>query len=172
MSAAGLAALVPTIRRHAEGLAWRTGADPLEIETEALLSVWRKAERGGLALEEAGPALLYGYARNAARRCARGVQRRGSVPLDALQLAGAESPAVDLERAEVESAVRVALDALPAEARRFVALHFFEDLSVREIADQERANFFHVQASIDRSLEAMRDTLRPLASICCTLAGS
>lgn len=161
MSGAALALALPTIRRHVGSLAWRLGVDPLEVETGTLGELWAKMERGDLAAGELGAGLLYGYARNVARRCRAGVQRRGSVPLERLEhaLPAPGSPLEDLEREERAAAVRRAVEALPADARRFVVLHFFEGLDLREVADREGANFYQVQQTIDRSLLELAGSL-------------
>lgn len=111
--------------------AWRLTGD-MEVAKDVVQSSWLDIARGlpGLKDEGAFPAWAYQIV---SRRCARNIRRLRSdrALTDALQSDGQDGQAAP---EFVTPRLRFAIRALPAAQRAALALFYFEDLSVAEIA--------------------------------------
>lgn len=90
-------------------------------------------------------------------------QRRETVPLEApegtIQLAGGPDPLGAALAAEREQTVRSAVAALSDPYRETVALRFFAELSLNEIAEATGRPLGTVKTHLHRGLARLRDTL-------------
>jgi len=147
-----LAALYDRVSAAAYGLALRITGDTAAAEDvvqEALLRVWRRADRYEPA-RGAARAWLLRLVRNAAidQVRARGARGRAEEGAAAEDVAAPERPDEALLRFERGRRVRAALDELPREQRRVIEIAYFEGLSHSEIAAREGAPLGTVKTRI------------------------
>jgi len=138
-----LAALYDRIAPAAYGLALRITGDAGSAEDvvqDALLRIWRRADRYEPARGAARPWLLR-LVRNAAIDHVRARGTRGRAEEEATaepgELTTPERPDEAFARLESGRRVRAALEELPAEQRRVIEIAYFEGLSHSEIAARE-----------------------------------
>jgi RNA polymerase sigma-B factor len=79
----------------------------------------------------------------------------------ALEAIGGDDAGFEL--AEHRVLLRRGLDSLGAREREIVRLRFYEGLTQREIARAVGVSQMHVSRLIRRSIDAMRDTIEPVA---------
>ena len=107
-----------------------------DLAQETLIKIWRKARLFDPQKASAGT-WVYTIARNLRIDAARRLARPQLDPEDPM-LTPEEEPRADvgLERAERDARIRAAFDALPANQRRVVAMHFIEDEPHSVIAER------------------------------------
>ena len=70
-------------------------------------------------------------------------------------------PSDAIAMAEVQMAVRGLLDDLPERERKILVMRFFDDRSQQEIADEIGVSQMQVSRLLRRTLDGMRQQLRP-----------
>lgn len=149
-------------------LAWRTAyillPDPGLIE-DALQEAWLDVWRGLTTFQPARPLRPWLLA-IVANRC-RMVARRQHLPTlsleaeaiaDATSEHDAEAHALQRER---DAEVQAALAALAPDQRRIVALHFYADLTLSDIAAVTNLPLGTVKSRLHRALQTLRARLHP-----------
>lgn len=128
-----------------------------DLAQDTLLAVWRKA--GQFDPQRASAAAwIFTIARNRWVDVIRGEQR----PVDGriAEPGGVQStPEDDFSRLEVESRLRAALRALPAEQSEIVRLSYFEDQTHSEIAERLQLPLGTVKSRIRLANAYLRSTL-------------
>lgn len=141
----------------------RQQADADDVAQEVFL---RLAESAGRWRCEAQlSTLLYRMTLNLALDETRRRKRRGDVPLDKQPEQAAEdaSPSDGIERQEVRSTVRTAVDALPERQRMCLLLHRYEGLGYRAIAAVMEISESAVESLLTRAYATLRVRLGHLA---------
>jgi RNA polymerase sigma-70 factor (ECF subfamily) len=159
------AAFRQLVERYAD-VAWRTARALLPERTlaeDAVQEAWLDAWRG-LARFELGRPFRPWLVTLVANRSRKAVRRAPplQVPLDvegAGKLPGGEDPGEYWLRAEAAIEVGAALAALPAEQERVLALRYFAELELAEIATVTGAPLGTVKSRLHRALDAVRARL-------------
>lgn len=154
------AAVAGAVRFHFPRLAryvTRLSGDPGLAEDIAQESLVRAvvACRRGRPPRQLGT-WLYAVATNLWRDAARSAERRRSVPGLPPDLAGGPDPAARADEAEV---LRAALARLPGELRAVLVLHFYEGLTLGEIAGVTGSPLGTVKWRVFTALRRMRRLL-------------
>lgn len=141
-----------------------------DVAQETFVAVWQNRARFRPGAEF--KPWVFTIALNLARKCLRWWRRRPSVSLDAWNDATPSSPQTPTEpaagadrlvRAEVATAVRDAIAALPPELREAIVLFEYENLSHAEIAGIVGATPKAIETRIYRAKEKLRAALRAWA---------
>jgi len=128
-----------------------------DLAQQALLvALLRPAPRGRLRAWLA--AILRNLALDARRRDGRRARREALVAAAPM---GAHGAAEDVARAEAHARVAAAIRDLPEPYRSTVRLHFFEGLSLADIARRERCKDSTVRNRLRRALAKLRARLEP-----------
>jgi len=145
--------------RIVEGIV-RERAVAEEIVQEVLLEVWRRRER--LAAEEAPRAYLIRAARNRALNHIRHlrVEQRGAPRAAGPTETAPTGPALLVE-AELEAALRGAVDALPPRCREVFELSRVHGLPYADIARSLDISIKTVEAQMGKALRLLRERLAP-----------
>ena len=138
-------------------------ADAADAAQETFLAAWRQL--GRLRDVERFDAWLTRIAVNAARMTirARGRRRIREIPADELVRSAGETITEAHGRADVEL-LSAALDRLPVDQRALLALHYFEDRPLADIAETlgipvgtVKSRLFAARQALNRALKAEAD---------------
>lgn len=140
------------LRRVARGMLLDAPAADDVVQEAVLAGLRREAEPGA-----GWRPWLAGVVKNLARMRHRGEARRAARERGALLARAAESPAAIVERLEIQRRLVAAVLALPEASRAVVVRHFFDGLSLAEIARREGVPAATVRARLKRGLDALRD---------------
>lgn len=166
---AALDAVMERWERTLFAFAWRftrNTADAQDLVAETFVRLYRSRER--LTPTSNLRAWLYTTLANLCRNQHRWRRRHPALSLEALESQGgepAEPPAREvgapegLERAENRDAVRAAIAALPDDLRLAVMLHYFEQLSFREIGEITGCSERGVETRLYRARRRLRQVL-------------
>lgn len=145
--------------RVADGLL-RERAIAEEIVQDVLLELWRR--RTTLAAEGSPEAYLFRSTRNRALNHLRhvSVQRRGE-PQIVGEIGHQRSADADLVEAEIDVALRCAVDELPPRCREVFELSRVRGLRYAEIAETLGISIKTVEAQMGKALRTLRTRLAP-----------
>jgi RNA polymerase sigma-70 factor (ECF subfamily) len=147
----------PALVRFAEGML-RDRAAAEEVAQEAMVELWRRREQ--LAPDGSARAYLFQSTRNRALNHIRHVRvrERGAVHL-APSSDVAPSAHARLVEAELERAIRAAVDALPERCREVFVLSRLHGLRYAEIAATLDISVKTVEAQMGKALRVLRERL-------------
>jgi RNA polymerase sigma-70 factor (ECF subfamily) len=131
-----------------------------ELAQDVMLELWRR--RGSLILESTPAAYLHRSARNRALNYVRHerVTRRAEPQL-AAAAASPASPDHAVREAEIDAAVRAAVNSLPARCREVFELSRVQGLRYVEIAEVMGISVKTVEAQMAKALRVLRAQLAP-----------
>ena len=131
-----------------------------EVVQDVMLELWRRHET--LRVEDSLRAYLFRSARNRALNHLRHikVERRGEPHVTRSSEAAPTAPAQLVEQ-EIDTALRQALDELPAGAREVFDLSRVHGLKYAEIAATLGISVKTVEARMGKALRALRERLAP-----------
>ena len=128
-----------------------------DVVATAYEKAWRK--RGSFSPRRGSPqAWIYGIARNAALDRLRQGARRPEAGMEAIALAAADDGDVVTRVAEAER-VRAAMARLAPRDRELVALRYWADLAVADIARVTGMSESNVTTRLSRALKALMETM-------------
>lgn len=131
-----------------------------EVVQSSLLVLWEK--RQALAIETSLKSYLFRMVRNACLNAIKHERVKQQHVAHELYVSPAaqESVAQQVQAAELESRISIAMQSLPEQCRLVFQLSRFEELKYQEIADQLNISVKTVENHMGKALKLMREKLK------------